>query len=160
MVTDDTLAALRHELVRLGRLRETTASVTGLDVSAFRILWVVVEHGPHTLRGLADQLQLDQSTINRQVHAAEGHGLLERYAEPGCPGMLVRATDAGAASYRAESTARAEGLRAIVDTLGEGSVARLAADLAGFNDAIDAAIGAGRGAGLSRASSDVRRARG
>lgn len=136
-VTEETLAALRHELMRLGRRRETSTSATGLDLSAFRILWVVVEHGPHTLRGLADQLQLEQSTINRQVHAAEAHGLLERYDDPGCAGMLVRATEAGDAAYRAESQARAEGLRAIVDTLGEGPVARLAAGLAGFNDAID-----------------------
>ena len=156
VVTDETLAALRHELMRLGRRRETSQSATGLDVSAFRILWVVVEHGPHTLRGLADQLQLEQSTINRQVHAAEGRGLLERHADPDCSGLLVRATEDGEAAYRAESQARAEGLRAIVDTLGEGAVAQLAAGLAGFNDAVDDAIGAD----LSRGSSAGRPARG
>jgi DNA-binding MarR family transcriptional regulator len=139
-VSDDTLTALRHELMRLGRRRETSTSATGLDASAFKILWLVVEHGPHTLRGLAEYLQLEQSTINRQVHAAEGHGWVERYDDPDSPAMLVRATEAGEAGYRAESEARAEGLRAIVNTLGEQTIADLAAGLGHFNDAIEHAI--------------------
>ncbi len=150
-VTDETLAALRHQLMRLGRLRETSQTATGVDASAFKILWVVVEHGPHTLRGLAEQLQLEQSTINRQVHAAEGHGLLERREDPAASGLLVQATEAGEATYRAEAQARAEGLRDVVDTLGEARIARLAAGLADFNDAID---------DVSPASSAGRPARG
>jgi DNA-binding MarR family transcriptional regulator len=140
VVSDETLAALRHELMRLGRRRETSQTATGVDASAFKILWVVVEHGPHTLRGLAERLQLEQSTINRQVHAAEGHGLVERREGPAASGMLVHATEAGEAAYAAESQARTEGLRDIVVTLGEEAIARLATGLADFNDAIDDAI--------------------
>ena len=54
--------------------------------------------------------------------------------------MLVRATAAGEAAYRSESEARAAGLRAVVDTLGEQVVADLAAGLGRFNDAIDDAV--------------------
>ena len=139
-VTDQTLTALRHELMRLGRLRETGSSVTDLDASAFRILWLVVEHGPHTLRGLAEYLQLEQSTINRQVHAAVDHGWAERYDDPESPAKLVRATAAGEDAYRDESAARAQGLRTIVNTLGDRVTADLADGLARFNDAIDDAI--------------------
>jgi DNA-binding MarR family transcriptional regulator len=139
-VTDETLTALRHELMRLGRRRETGSSVTDLDASAFRILWLVIEHGPHTLRGLADYLQLEQSTINRQVSAAESHGWVERHDDPGCTAMLVRATTAGETAYALESEARTEGLRAIVNTLGDREIADLAGGLARFNDAIDGAI--------------------
>lgn len=139
-VSDETLTTLRHELMRLGRRRETHSSATPLDASAFRILWLVVEHGPHTLRGLAEYLHLEQSTINRQVSTAVGHGYVERYDDPGSPAMLVRATAAGEAAYRSESEARAAGLRAIVDTLGEQVAADLAAGLARFNDAIDGAV--------------------
>ncbi|RYB89937.1 MarR family transcriptional regulator [Nocardioides oleivorans] len=139
-VTDATLTALRHELMRLGRRRETNASVTDLDASAFKILWLVVEHGPHTLRGLAEGLQLEQSTINRQVHAAVDRGWVERYDDPDSPAMLVRATAPGETAYRVESRARADGLRMIVDTLGERAVADLAGGLARFNDAIEDAV--------------------
>jgi DNA-binding MarR family transcriptional regulator len=139
-VADETLTALRHELMRLGRRRATHSSATTLDGSAFKILWLVIEHGPHTLRGLAESLHLDQSTINRQVHTAVGHGYVERYDDPDSPAMLVRETAAGEAAYRRESDVRAAGLRAIVDTLGEQVVADLAAGLARFNDAIDGAV--------------------
>ncbi|MBD3914848.1 MarR family winged helix-turn-helix transcriptional regulator [Nocardioides hwasunensis] len=126
--------------MRLGRRRETGSSATSLDASAFRILWLVVEHGPHTLRGLAEHLQLEQSTINRQVHAAVGRGWIERYDHRDSPAMLVRATEAGQEAYRRESQARAEGLREVVSTLGERAVAELAGGLARFNDAVDEAI--------------------
>lgn len=139
-VSDETLTTLRHELMRLGRRRETHPSATALDASAFKILWLVIEHGPHTLRGLAEYLHLDQSTINRQVHAAAGHGYVERYDDPESPAMLVRATAAGGAAYRRESEVRSAGLRAIVDTLGEQVAADLATGLGRFNDAIDDAV--------------------
>jgi DNA-binding MarR family transcriptional regulator len=138
-VTDETLRALHTELVRLGRRRDPGAAMT-LDASAYKILWLVVEHGPHTLRGLAHYLQLDQSTINRQVHAVIGHGHVERYDDPDSSGMLVRATASGEAAYRHDAEIRSEGLRAIVNTLGERSAADLARGLARFNDAIDDAV--------------------
>ena len=82
-VTDATLRRLSNELVRLKRRRETSSSAMVLDASAYKILWLVVEQGPRTLRALAEDLQLDQSTINRQVHAVIGHGYAER--SPTCP---------------------------------------------------------------------------
>ncbi len=99
-----------------------------------------MEEGPRTLRALAQDLQLDQSTINRQVHAVIGHGYAERYDDPDSPAMLVRATPEGEAAYRADVQVRHDGLRGIVDTLGEQATADLAAGLAGFNDAIDVAV--------------------
>ncbi len=139
-VTDETLRALSNELVRLGRRREMTSAARTLDASAFKILWILVEDGPHTLRGLADYLGLDQSTINRQVHAVIGHGFVERYDEPDSAAKLIRATAAGEAAYRSDSEIRRDGLRAIVNTLGEQSTADLAQGLASFNDAIDSAV--------------------
>ena len=142
-VSDETLRALSHELVRLGRRRDTAGSPSlVLDASAYKILWLVVEHGPHTLRGLAEYLQLDQSTINRQVHAVIGRGFVERYDDPDSTGMLVRATADGEAAYRQDSEVRTAGLRSIVDTLGERATADLARGLEGFNDAIDEAVDA------------------
>ncbi len=139
-VTDETLRALSNELVRLGRRREMTSAAKALDASAFKILWILVEDGPRTLRGLAHDLGLDQSTINRQVHAVIGHGFVERFDEPDSTARLMRATAAGEAAYRSDSEIRSDGLRAIVNSLGEQSTADLAQGLASFNDAIDSAV--------------------
>ncbi len=137
-VTDETVRALSTELVRLTRRRDASSALV-LDASAFKILWLVVEEGPHTLRALADGLQLDQSTINRQVHAVVTRGLAERHEEDGAPAMLIRATSEGEAAYRHDAGIRAEGLREVVDTVGERATADLVAGLALLNDAIDAA---------------------
>lgn len=137
-VTDETVRALSTELVRLTRRRDAGSALV-LDASAYKILWLVVEEGPHTLRALADGLQLDQSTINRQVHAVVERGLAERHEEDGAPAMLIRATSEGDAAYRHDARIRAEGLREVVDTMGERATADLVAGLARFNDAIDEA---------------------
>lgn len=100
----------------------------------------MVEHGPHTLRAVAQALQLEQSTINRQVHAVIDRGLVKRYSDPDSVAMLISATAAGELAYRSDSEIRTEGLRAIVDTMGESSTANLAAGLATLNDAIDRAM--------------------
>lgn len=141
-VTDATLRALSDELIRLSRRRDTANPSMLLDGSAFKILWYVVEHGPHTLRALAHHLQLEQSTINRQVNAAIDRGLAERYTDPGSVAMLIRATRAGEAAYRHDAKVRGDGLRAIVDSLGERRAADLAEGLAALNDAIDRAVDA------------------
>lgn len=136
-VSETTLRALGDELIRLGRRRDTGDAAMTLDGSAYKILWLVVEHGPHTLRDLARGLQLEQSTINRQVHAVIGHGLVERYSDPDSVALLIRATEAGEAAYRQDAAVRAAGLRSVLEVMGERSAAELAVGLAAFNDAID-----------------------
>ena len=66
-------------------------------------------------------------------------GLAERHEEDGAPAMLIRATSEGEAAYRHDAGIRAEGLREVVDTVGERATADLVAGLALLNDAIDAA---------------------
>jgi DNA-binding MarR family transcriptional regulator len=139
-VSDATSSALSDELIRLSRRRDTANPSMMLDGSAFKILWYVVEHGPHTLRALAHHLQLEQSTISRQVNAAIGRGLAERFTEPGSVAMLIRATHEGETAYRHDAKLRSDGLRAILDTLGERRAAHLAEGLAALNDAIDRAV--------------------
>jgi DNA-binding MarR family transcriptional regulator len=131
---------LSGELIRLGRRRDTADPSMRLDGSAFKILWLIVEHGPQTLRSLAEYLQLEQSTINRQVHAVIDRGFAERYADPSSAGMLIKATRAGQVAYRHDSQIRSGGLRKIVDSLGQRAAADLAEGLAALNDAIDHAI--------------------
>jgi DNA-binding MarR family transcriptional regulator len=137
MTDDEVLRALGAELLRVSRLRAASYPGSRLENSAFRILWILVERGPLELRELAEELQLERSTVTRQVNAAIGHGLLERYDEPGRPGRLLRPTAAGEEAYRHDGQLRAVRLGAALADLGPDRAQRLVDDLAAFNDALD-----------------------
>ena len=87
-VTDETVRALSTELVRLTRRRDASSALV-LDASAFKILWLVVEEGPHTLRALADGLQLDQSTLGKNERI-EQIARTELYMTPLSPARRAR----------------------------------------------------------------------
>ena len=139
MDDDRTLRALGDELMRLTRRRATTYPGSILDPSAFRLLWLLTEGPPRTLRELAEELQLDQSTVNRQVNAAINHGLVERYAVADSASRLVRPTDAGRAAYLHDGKLRAEVYTSVLDELGAERAGALVAELREFNDALDRA---------------------
>lgn len=140
MTDDEALRALGAELLRVSRLRAASYPGSQLDNSAFRILWILVERGPLELRELAEELQLERSTVTRQVNAAIGHGLLERYDEAGRAGRLLRPTPAGESAYQHDGLLRAVRLTRALDDLGAERARRLVADLRAFNDALDASL--------------------
>ena len=139
------MRALAAEIMRLTRRRATSYPGSVLEESAFRILLVLVEEGPRSLRELALDLQLEQSTISRQVSSAVGHGLVERYGESP---RLVRATGAGREAYRHDGRLRGQVWDRAIAELGPERGAALIAGLHDFNDALDRAHAA------VRASSD------
>jgi len=139
MDDDRTLRQLGDELMRLTRRRATTYPGSILDPSAFRLLWLLTEGPARTLRELSDELQLDQSTVNRQVNAALNHGLVERYAVADNASRLVRPTEAGRAAYLHDGALRAEVYHAVLDELGAERAGALVAELREFNDALDRA---------------------
>ncbi|GAA1725192.1 MarR family winged helix-turn-helix transcriptional regulator [Aeromicrobium alkaliterrae] len=65
-------------LERAQRSAEDTAEIRVADR---RLLWLLSDGTPRTMREIADGLGLEQSTVNRQVNAALGHGLVAR-ADP------------------------------------------------------------------------------
>lgn len=138
-IDEPLLRALGEEVMRISGRRATTYDGSVLESSAFRILWLLEERGPRTLRGLADELQLDQSTVNRQVNAALRRGLLERYAEDGVSGRLVRPTDAGRAAYLHDGQLRADVLTVALQALGADRATTMLESLRAFNDAFDRA---------------------
>ena len=140
-IDDALLRALGDELIRLNRRRMTTYAGARLDNSAFKILWLLVETGPMTLKEIAEHLLLDQSTINRQVNAAIDRGLAERIAREDHPARLVRASAAGEADYRHDAELRAAVWRQALAELGAGHAAGVVADLKRLNDAFDRAMG-------------------
>lgn len=141
MDDDARMRALGSEVMRLTRRRATSYPGSVLEDSAFRILLLLVEEGPKSLRELADELQLEQSTISRQVTAAIGHGLVERYG--GSP-RLVRPTDAGREAYLHDGRLRGEVWSRAIEELGSDRGDRLIAALHDFNEALDRAHAAVR----------------
>jgi DNA-binding MarR family transcriptional regulator len=136
---DDVLRAFGDELLRLNRRKATVYPGARLDNSAFRILWMLSIDGPKTLRELSELLELEQSTVNRQVNAALGHGLLERFEVAGQASKLVRPTDAGREAYEHDGGLRAELLSIALDELGSQRARTMIEDLRIFNDAFDRA---------------------
>ncbi|UVY84947.1 MarR family winged helix-turn-helix transcriptional regulator [Brachybacterium sp. NBEC-018] len=66
-----------------------------LGTADLRILWLLSDGDPRTLKEIAQQLSLEQSTVNRQVNAAVVAGRLEKVRpEEGGPYRVLR-TDAG-----------------------------------------------------------------
>jgi DNA-binding MarR family transcriptional regulator len=128
------MRALGTEVVRLTRRRATSYPGSVLDDSAFRILLVLVVEGPWSLGDLADDLQVEQSTISRQVATAVGRGLVERYGE--AP-RLVRPTDAGREAYLHDGRIRAEVWSRALEQVGAARGDDLVAALHDLNDALD-----------------------
>ena len=133
------LRELGDELMRLTRRRTQHYPGSQLDTSAFRLLWLLTEGPPRTLRELSDELQLDQSTVNRQVNAAIKHGLVERYAVPDSPSRPLRPTEVGRAAYVHDAALRAEVYHQVLDELGATRSEALVSELRELNDGLDRA---------------------
>ena len=133
------LRALGDEVLRLSGRRMATLPGSRLDSSAFRILWRLEECGPLTLREIAEQLQLEQSTINRQVNSAIKHGLVERVPSPGRVGTPVRPTETGREAYQHDGLLRAEVMGRAIADLGPGRARDMIDARGAFNDAVDRA---------------------
>ncbi|TQL66919.1 DNA-binding MarR family transcriptional regulator [Nocardioides albertanoniae] len=122
---DQVRAGLRDErrvaslLWRLEVHRRLAEDRSALNQSDGRLLWFLSDGRPRTLREIADGLNLEQSTVNRQVNAALSAGHLRRFAEPGLPARLIEPTEEGLALYEAASAralgAYADGLAALGD---------------------------------------------
>ena len=80
------LQAQMGELWRSGRmrLRELARRLhPALDPATFPLLAVLVRHGNQRVSDLSTLLELDKSTVSRQVDAAARVGLVHRVADPG-----------------------------------------------------------------------------
>ncbi|GAB3654256.1 hypothetical protein GCM10027596_05800 [Nocardioides korecus] len=132
------LRALGEEILRMNARRSTTYAGSELETSAFRLLWVLHESGPRTMRELSEELQLERSTINRQVNAAIRHGHLERIEEPGVKAPRVRPTVEGERAYLHDGRLRGAAYSRALAELGADRAAAMVASFKAFNDALDA----------------------
>ncbi|MFI5838618.1 MarR family winged helix-turn-helix transcriptional regulator [Catenuloplanes sp. NPDC051500] len=99
---DDVLATIETEIALLMRLGEATRRATpvephrALDRAAYVILRQLAEAGPTNVSALAARLNLDGSTITRQVSAMQRDNLVTRGSDPADGrGTLVSPTPHG-----------------------------------------------------------------
>lgn len=131
------LGELADELLRFSKRRHAVIEGTELESSAFKLLWVLSDDRPRTLRELAEELGLDLSTINRQVNGAVKAGLLERFTVPGSPSRPVRPTAEGRRQYAHDSAVHADLLRSVLAEMGADRARDLIGSLGAFNDAYE-----------------------
>ena len=91
--------ALASLLYRLDLHRRLAEQRSPLGTADGRLLWLMSDRRPRTLREISSALGLEQSTVNRQVNAAIDAGLLRRFAEAGRPARLIEPTAAGIEAF-------------------------------------------------------------
>ncbi|MGB6244321.1 MULTISPECIES: MarR family winged helix-turn-helix transcriptional regulator [Gordonia] len=126
-----------EELLRMRRRRREVDPDAVLDISAFHILWLLSDGRARTLREMSCDLDLEQSTVNRQVNAALKRGYLERFQVPGQVSWMHRPTAEGEAAFDHDGRRQADRLNRVFADLAPGDPEILLAQLRAFNDAFD-----------------------
>lgn len=98
--------------------RRVVEGATSLSAAELRLLWLLSDGRARTQRDITDELNLDQSTVNRQVNAAIRSGHLQRVPGDSGPATLT-ATDAGLERYEAEVEAILSVMAASLSALGD-----------------------------------------
>jgi DNA-binding MarR family transcriptional regulator len=142
LLEDALLRAIGREFLRLTRRRVQTPAGATLDQSSFRILWALTDMGPQTMGDLENVLQLEQSTISRQVRSAIDRGLLEFHSVPGTRRRLLAPTQLGERTYLEEGRLRADVFKKALAAFGPARFQALTAELTALNDALDHATAA------------------
>jgi DNA-binding MarR family transcriptional regulator len=110
------VAAMFHSFDGVRRVVE---GATSLSAAELRLLWLLSDGRARTQREITTELNLDQSTVNRQVNAAIRAGHLERVDDEPGPATLT-ATKAGLERYEAEVEVVLNVMQTALDSLGTG----------------------------------------
>lgn len=90
---------LASYLASLDLQRRALETHLHLSTSELRILWLFSDGQLRTLREIAENLRLEQSTVNRQVNAAHAAGLLGRSRPEGGNAYVFFSAPAGVAAF-------------------------------------------------------------
>ncbi|WP_223841076.1 MarR family winged helix-turn-helix transcriptional regulator [Kocuria sp. cx-116] len=88
-------AWLLDQLLRLDVHRRAVDHRSTLGTADSRLLWLLSDGRARTLREIAQDLRLEQSTVNRQANAALAAGLVARRKGEGSAGMVFNPTPEG-----------------------------------------------------------------
>ncbi|GAA3772306.1 MarR family winged helix-turn-helix transcriptional regulator [Micromonospora maritima] len=140
-----TLGRIETEVALLMRLGEATRRGTGtmehrlLDRAAYVILRHLDVAGPQNVSALAARLNLDGSTVTRQVSALQRDGLIARTPDPADGrGTVISATAAGLQRMAAVQAARTRLYGEMLASWSETDRDTLAELLHRLNEALDA----------------------
>ncbi|MFG1678203.1 MarR family winged helix-turn-helix transcriptional regulator [Micromonospora sp. NPDC049282] len=140
-----TLGRIETEVALLMRLGEATRRGTGtmehrlLDRAAYVILRHLDVAGPQNVSALAARLNLDGSTVTRQVSALQRDGLIARTPDPADGrGTVISATPAGLQRMAAVQAARTRLYGEMLGGWSETDRDSLAELLHRLNEALDA----------------------
>ncbi|WP_019202413.1 MarR family winged helix-turn-helix transcriptional regulator [Tsukamurella sp. 1534] len=139
---DDAARRLEREINALGRhMRARPKSMElRLDRSAYLLLHLLDYAGASTLKEISCALELEQSTVNRQVNKAIEHGLLEASGDVGGP-KRISATDAGRAAFQCDREVKLRGISSILTEVDEADREALISGLVALNAALEARAG-------------------
>jgi DNA-binding MarR family transcriptional regulator len=144
-VTDDeVLGAIETQVALLMRLGEASRRSTGLkphralDRAAYVILRYLQQDGPQNVSTLADRLNLDGSTVTRQVTALQHDGLVERHRDPNDGrGTVIEATETGLRQVGAVQEARRALYDKVLSDWSPGERENLAGNLTRLTGSLD-----------------------
>lgn len=87
---------------RWANVRRSVEGAQQLKVAEGRLLWLLRDGQSRTLRQLAEELDLEQSTVNRQVHAALDSGVITRSRGEESPTYVVEMSEVGRERFAAD----------------------------------------------------------
>jgi DNA-binding MarR family transcriptional regulator len=152
MSDDEVLGTIETQVALLMRLGEATRRSTevtphrALDRAAYVILRRLQRDGSQNVSALAAGLNLDGSTVTRQVTALQKDGLIERQADPrDGRGTVIEATARGLQQVDAVREARRALYGTVLRDYSGPERRELAVALERFTAALDAHMRASRG---------------
>ncbi len=136
------LEYIERELTLVSRHQLAATSAGVLERSAYLMLNRIDATGPMTARELATALQLEISTVTRQVGAMLRDHLVERFPDPaGGLARLIRVTPTGAARLAADRARYRASLGTVVADWPDADCADLYRLLRALNERIEALQG-------------------
>jgi DNA-binding MarR family transcriptional regulator len=137
------LDAIARELTLVSRHQLATATAGVLERSAYLVLSRIDATGPMTARELSDALQLEISTVTRQIGAMLRANLVARVADPdGGLARRLHITPKGATSLSADRERYRDGLGTVLAGWRDADRAELYRLLRALNERIETLQGA------------------
>ncbi|MFT0762148.1 hypothetical protein [Scrofimicrobium sp. R131] len=91
---------LTEHMIRFDWQRHMAAQDAPLGAAALRLMWLLSDGQPRTLREISEELHLEQSTVNRQVNASIRAGNLARINDPNRAAQLLIPTEEGRRRFK------------------------------------------------------------
>jgi DNA-binding MarR family transcriptional regulator len=117
----DTIGVIELELLKLVRHLETfgrrSSPYLHIDRAGYLALRTIEDLGPLSTKALATELNLDASTVTRQIAALEGGGYVDRRPDPNDRrSSTILLTAEGQRVMRGVEQERRQGIETLVDT--------------------------------------------